>query len=190
MRQQAEGRRSSGVGAFECVVAALVAVDVGLYIFIRKNEAILGGIVRQAVFFVHFQEVGGIVQLMALAAAALVLDFTELVESAFELAGEALAVDTDLGEGAGVLAERQGHCEGSFGLRMIRPDAGFHFGAAEREEIGLDRGSAVDSPGGIDERLDELGFGGTFGLVFVEEGFRVTLIGGVILGRQDDGLAR
>ena len=42
-------------------------------------------------------------------------------------------------------------------------NAAFHLSDAEREEVGLDGGGAVHTPGGIDERLDDLGFDGAFG---------------------------
>jgi hypothetical protein len=68
-------------------------------------------------------------------------------------------------------------------------DAVFHFGDAEREEVGFDGGGAVHPPRGVDERLDELGFGGAVGLVFIEESPRVALIRGYVFGGQDNGLA-
>ena len=45
----------------------------------------------------------------------------------------------------------------------------FHFGDPEREETGLDSGGTVHAPGGIDERLDELGFGDVFGVELIQE---------------------
>jgi hypothetical protein len=71
------------------------------------------------------------------------------------------------------------------GLRRVRPDAAFHLSDAEREEVGLDGGGAVDAPGGIDDGLDELSFGGAFGLAILEERLGVALVGGVVLGGQD-----
>ena len=71
----------------------------------------------------------------------------------------------------------------------LEPDAVFHFGDAEREEVGLDCGGAVELPGGVDQGLNELGFGSLFGPIFVEEGMGMTLVGSVILGGKDDGLA-
>jgi hypothetical protein len=47
----------------------------------------------------------------------------------------------------------------------------------------------VDTPGGVGEGLDELGFDGAFGPAFVEESLGVALVNGVILAGQDDGLA-
>src|SRR5580704_12410300 len=75
-------------------------------------------------------------------------------------AGEALALCADAGESSHVFTKCHGHREGGFGLRMVDADAIFHFGDAEREEIGLDGGGTVHAPGSVDERLDELGFGG------------------------------
>lgn len=68
-----------------------------------------------------------------------------------------------------MLAEGQGHGEGSFGIRMVGMDATLHLSDAEREEIGLDGGGALHTPGGIDERLDDLGFDGAFGLAIMEQ---------------------
>ena len=118
----------------------------------------------------HFEELGGIVQLVAFAAAAFVLNFMEQFEGAPGLAGEAMAVDADLGDGALVLEESEGYGKGGFSVLMLGLDAVFHCGDAEREEVGLDRGGTVLSPGSIDKRMDELGLGGAFGLVFIEEG--------------------
>ncbi len=72
---------------------------------------------------------------------------------------------------------------------MIGADAIFHFGDAEREKVGLDGRGAVHAPRGVDERLDELCFGGAVGLVFIEESPRVALVCGYVFGGQDDGLA-
>ena len=137
----------------------------------------------------HFQDFGRIVELALFILAALSLGLAELSEGAFELGHEALTVDADVGESPVVFAEGHGHSEGGFGLRMVGADVVFHFGDPEREEVGLDRG-AVELPGSVDERLDELGFDGAFRLAFIEEGLRVALVDGMVLGRQDNGLAR
>ena len=139
--------------------------------------------------FVHFQNLGGVVELAKFDRAALGLDLAELSERPFELAGKALALGTDAGESAHVFTKCEGHGERGFGLRMVGAEAIFHFNDAEREKVGFDSGGAVHAPGGIDEGLDELGFGGVFGVVFVQERLGVALISGVILGGQDDGLA-
>ena len=137
----------------------------------------------------HFQNLSGIVELAILVCATLGLDLAEQNEGALELAGEALAVSADVSERPVVLAVRQGHGEGSLGLRMVGADTVFHFGDAERVEIGLDGGGTVELPGGVEKRLDELRFGCAFGLIFVEECMGVELVSGVVLGGQDDGLA-
>jgi hypothetical protein len=135
---------------------------------------------------VHFQNPGGSAKLLLFGLAALGLGLAELSRGAFGLAGEVLAVDANVGECAVVLAEGHGHRERGFGIRMVDVDVVFHFGDAERIEVGLDGGGAVELPGGVDERLDELGFGSASGPVFSEEGLGVTLISGMALGGQDD----
>jgi len=156
----------------------------------RKNEPIFGGYIRNVFVFVHLQNLGSLVELALFGDAALGLDLAELREGPFELAGEALALGADAGEGPRVFAKCQGHGEGSFGLRVVGADAIFHFGDAEREEIGLDGGGTVETPGSIDEALGELSFGGALGLIFVQEALGVALVSGVIVGGQDNSLAR
>ena len=57
------------------------------------------------------------------------------------------------------------------------------------EQVGFEGGDAVEPPRGVGEFLDELLFGGALRLVFVEEFLGVALIGGGVLGGQDDGAA-
>ena len=57
------------------------------------------------------------------------------------------------------------------------------------EEVGFEERDAVEAPGGVGEFLDELGFGGGGGLVFVEELLAVALVGGGVFGGQDGGAA-
>ncbi len=168
---------------------AFFAAHVGFNFGARKNEPIVSGIVGGVLILVHFQNLSGIVELMLFGGATLGLDLAELIQSAFELPGEASAVSADVGERPVVLAVGQGHGESSLGLRMAGTDAVLHFSDTEREEVGLDGRGAVDLPGGVEEGLDERGFGGAFGLVFSEERLGVSLVRGEILGGQDDGLA-
>ena len=53
----------------------------------------------------------------------------------------------------------------------------------------LERGDAVEPPGGVGESLDELGFGGAFGLVLGGESAEVGVVGVVILVGHDDDVA-
>jgi hypothetical protein len=75
----------------------------------------------------------------------------ELSYGPFELAGEALAVEAEVGQ--------------SFRVVFGHDDHG-----GELQDC-INGGDAVESPGGVGEGLDELGFGGALGLVFVGEGF-------------------
>jgi hypothetical protein len=56
------------------------------------------------------------------------------------------------------------------------------------EERGFELRDAVEPPGGVRDLLGEEGFGGSDGLVFVEELAVVLLVGGVLRG-QDGGVA-
>ena len=88
------------------------------------------GLYGAFLFLVHFQNLSGIVELTLFGCATLGLDLAELIQSAFELAGEALAVSADVGERPVVLALGQSHGESSLGLRMAGPDPVLHFGDA------------------------------------------------------------
>ena len=59
----------------------------------RKNEAILGGVVRNSFAFVEFEDGGGVPEFAVFALAAFVLDRAEVFQGFVKLAGEALAVE-------------------------------------------------------------------------------------------------
>jgi hypothetical protein len=74
--------------------------------------------------------------------------------------------------------------DGAVGVDDIEVDAsliGGRVGGAV-EQGGLERGDAVEAPGGVDKFLGELGLGWCGGLVFVEELAAVALEGGGVLG--------
>ena len=98
--------------------------------------------------FVEFEEGGGVFEIAALALGAVGLDVAEGVEALLELAGEALALDGEVVEEAMGVDD----VEGDF---LIRRDG---TGGA-REYVGFEQRDAVETPGRVDEFLDELGFG-------------------------------
>jgi len=53
----------------------------------------------------HFEQHDGVAQLMLFDAAALFLQLAKLLEGPFELAGEALAMEAESGEGSGLFAK-------------------------------------------------------------------------------------
>jgi hypothetical protein len=57
------------------------------------------------------------------------------------------------------------------------------------DQLGFQVRDGVETPGGVGEFLDELGFGGSGGSIFVEELTAVELIGGGVLGSEDRGTA-
>ena len=98
-----------------------------------SEEAILGGVVRNSFVFVEFEE-GGAFEVVLLAVAAFGLEGAELVECLLELAGEALAVEAEGGEGG-------------YGFAGV--------GAVDgREEVGFQKRYAIEAPSGIGEFLD------------------------------------
>jgi hypothetical protein len=127
----------------------------------------LSQIIWNAFAFMEFQEGGGRLELALLLVPALGLDFAELVHSILELAGEPLVVQAESGQ-----LRNQGLGTG-----------------VSRKQRGFKEWNASESPGGVGEFLGELGFGGSGGLVFVEELAAVKLIGSGVLSSEDGGAA-
>ena len=94
-----------------------------------------------------------------------------------ELAGEARALQVDRGDEA-------------VGVDDVEGDGGLVVGRVGRasEEVGFEQRDSIEAPGGVDQFLNELSFGGGGGLVFVEELAAVGFISGGIFGGKDDGL--
>jgi len=126
----------------------------------------------------EFQEGRGAFEVALLLAAALGLDFADVVQGFLELAGESLVVQTEGGEGA-------------VGVDDVEVDRGLLGGwvGGAVEEGGFEQGDAVEAPGGVGEFLGELGLGGGGGLIFVGELAAVELVGGGVLGSEDGGVA-
>ena len=127
----------------------------------------------------EFEERGGVFEVAALALGAVLLDRAEGVEAFLELAGEALALDAEIGEEAmGV-----DNVEGDF--LVERNGRG---GASE--QVGFKERDAIETPGGVDKLLDELRFGGSGGLVFVVKLVAMLFKGGRVFGGKNGGGGR
>src|SRR5580704_3390805 len=124
-----------------------------------------GGLPGKSFMVMEFEESGAILEVARAALAAGGLDVAETEERFLELAGEATALDAKVGdEAVGVY-----DCEV----------------AGAGEEVRFDERDAVEAPGGVDEFLDELGFGGGGGLVFGEKLGAMRFVCGPILGGED-----
>jgi hypothetical protein len=55
------------------------------------------------------------------------------------------------------------------------------------EGCGFEQRDAVETPGGVDEFLNELRFGGCAGLVFIEEAAAMSFELGPVFGGEDRG---
>jgi hypothetical protein len=100
-----------------------------------------------------FEEGGGVLELASLAFAAVGLDVAELVERFLELAAETVALDGEVVNQA-------------VGVDDVKVDSSLlvaWIGSAV-EHIGFEQWDVVEAPGGVDEFLDELSFGGSAGL--------------------------
>ena len=126
----------------------------------------------------ELQDGGGVFEVAALAFAAVGLDQTKLIERFVELAGEAMAVLSERGDGL-------------VGIDDVKGDGRFFAGwiGGAGEQIGFEERNAIEAPGGIGELADELGFGGGFGLVLVTELAVMILISGEVLPGQEGGAA-
>ena len=174
-----------GVGLFE----AVAALDEGLDFSGRKNEPILGGIVREATLLVHFENFGGVVHLAFFLFPPLGLDLTELLESAVEEAGQALLVKADVGEGLGSEMENLREGYGRGGSRFIGTDGADMILGDEGEVGGLGGRDTIEAPDGVAQRLDQLFFERAFGLELVDETLVVALVSGKIFCWQDDDVS-
>ena len=134
----------------------------------------IGGLPGNSFVFVEFEEGGGVLEVAALALGAAGLKVAEGGESFLELAGKALALDAEVGDEA-------------MGIDDIESDflIGRHGGGGTGEHFGFEPWDAVETPGGVDEFLDELRFGGSSGLVFIEEAAAMVFIGGGVFGGQN-----
>ncbi len=126
----------------------------------------------------EFQDGGGIFEVAELALAAVILDGAELFERFVELFREAMAVHAEGGDGF-------------VGVHDVESDRGFfsrRVGGAG-EEVGFEERNAIESPGGVGDFLDELGFCGSFRLVLVAELLAMILISGEVFGGEEGGAA-
>ena len=155
-----EGSGLSGLAGLD---DARHAVGVALDLFFRKNEASIGWIPFDSFAFMEFEDDGGVFQFALFALAALGLEGAELVERLLELAGQALAMDAERGDGL----------DQELGSGGVLEEAGFE----ERD--------AVLAPREVGELVDKLGFGWRGRMVFVEELLNVAIEGGRVFGRKD-----
>jgi len=141
----------------------------------------VGGIPGNSFVFVEFEEGGGVFKVALLALAALGLNGAELGERFLELAGEALAVEAQGGEGAVGVDDVEGQGWIRVGISGRSGGAG--------EELGFEERDAVEAPGGVGELVDQLGLGGGGGVVLGKELLDVALVCGEVLGGEDGGAA-
>ncbi len=108
------------------------------------------------------------------------LIFADLLELAevdfgfFELSGEALGVEAQIGEGFGHAFEGRADGEAAWNGFV---SAGYGVSL----DVVFENGYTVHAPGAVGQRLDEIGFDCADGLEIVGEGFYVLLVGGEIL---------
>ena len=96
------------------LVDAHPALGEGVDFVARKNEAILGGVVRNALVFMDFRDGGGVLEVAFAAREAVGLDLAELLERSLELAREAGAMEAEDGDGAVGIHDIEG--DGGFSL--------------------------------------------------------------------------
>jgi hypothetical protein len=144
----------------------------------------IGGLPGNSFVFVEFEDGGGVFEVAALALDAVGLDLAKLVEAFLELAREALALDAEVGE------EAMGVDDVKLDF-LVKPSGlpGGRIGGAG-EEVGFEEWDAVETPGGVGELLNELFFGGSGGLVFVEEAAAMCVVRGLVFGGEDGGRGR
>jgi hypothetical protein len=136
----------------------------------------IGGLPGNSFVLMEFEEGGSVFEVVVLALAAVGLDFAELVERFLKLAGDALRLDAE------VVEEPMGVDDVEIDCRLLRRWVG-----GTRQEVGFKERDAVETPGGVDELLDELSFGFSGRLVFVYELAAMVFISDPIFGGEDGG---
>ena len=112
-----------------------------------------------------YEDFGHFVGMAALQTAALFLDVAELLEGFLELAGEARAVQSKLGQ------------ERDLGLRV----------GGLGEQLGFEDRDAIEAPGGVSDFMDQLSLGGVGRFVVIEKLLDVALVGYGVLSGRDGG---
>src|ERR1700690_939228 len=136
----------------------------------------IGGLPGNSFVLVEFEQGGGIVEVAALAVDAVGLDLAKGLEGLLELAGETMALDTEVGdESMGV-----NDVEGDFLIE-------WNGGGGAGEHVGFEQRDAVEAPGGVGELLDELQFGWSGRLIFVEELVAMGFKGRWVFGGKEGG---
>src|SRR5712692_1030258 len=102
-------------------------------------------------------------------AATLFLQLAKLLEGPFELAGEALAMEAEGGEGSGLFAKGFGDGECRVGLGVLGIDAVRVLCETQGEKVVLESGNTVEAPGSVGDGLHELFFDHASRLQVVEE---------------------
>jgi hypothetical protein len=87
--------------------------------------------------FMEFEEGGGVVEVAALALDAAGLDVAEHVEALSELAGDAMALDTELSQEVMGIDDVEGNFLGAF-------SSGRDWGGDAREHVGFEERDAVE----------------------------------------------
>ena len=93
-----------------------------------------------------------------------------------ELPGKALALDAEVGDEA-------------MGVDDVESDfrIGWDGRGGARKDFGFEERDAIEAPGGVGELLDELRFGGSGGLIFIEEAAAMGVVGGLVFRGEDGG---
>ncbi len=123
-----------------------------------------------------YEELGRFVEMAALQAATVFLDFAELLERFLELAGEARTVEAKRSEGAMSIDDIE------VDSSLLRGRVG-----GAREQLGFEEWDAVEAPRGVGDFVDELSLGGSGGGVLIEKLLDVAPVGFGGLSGQDGG---
>jgi hypothetical protein len=173
----------AAVGDFEAYTGDVAGVvlthqllGVAFHLVFCKNEAMIGGLPGKPFMFMEFEERGGVFQVATLAFPAFGLDLAQLFERFLELTRQAMPMDAQVAEEA-------------MGVDDVEIDGGLVIGriSGAGQQVGLEERDAVDAPGGVGQFADELGFGGSGGLVFVAKLAVMSFERGVVFGGEDGG---
>ncbi|HTA44457.1 MAG TPA: hypothetical protein VK789_18540 [Bryobacteraceae bacterium] len=152
-----QGRLSSRCGGATGLVQAVVLVDRAVDFGVGKFEAIFDWIEGYAIGKALLREELGFLHPLTAFGLAFFLQFPELIQIPLHVAVNALFIEAEKVEFAGVVEKRLGVVESMADFSVVAAPT-------ERENVVLDSGDAVEAPSVLGDEVRELLFDRRFGL--------------------------
>ena len=177
------------MGEFADGLGSASTFEIGLDFVDGKFEAMVGGVEGAVAAFRNLIEAGGGGEFLCFLLVAFLLGCAEVGEIFVALAAQSGFLELQIAELLFVDEVRfefdhAGLSVGWFGGEFLGELA-----AAAGIEGEFESGDAAETPIGIGDRLNQLGFADADGLEFADEAINILFVGGGIVGGQQDGAA-